>query len=292
MKFRNLVEQTEVRWTPPSEAEREAYLCDRYPAWLARCKDMLAALHEYLPGPETCYVGFVIENDGSRPALNMRVEFRMDGSAMIQRERTDTGSDEDNDADDGSASSTQASSAPPKLPPPPKPPAWKKEVVDRADSAAQHINRITPMQDRTTAQFGRLLRDMQGPLGVSRHLESTSRLLGTARVIPEPWALPTIPNIKPHDSEAFYFDEWSPDIPVKAGALTCNRFRHQSGPEFFWFRIVFDDDKEHTSSVLCTVHAENLTRPVRFRVKIEQVHVPAKPIDLLEQLLVDAGVSS
>ena len=291
VKFRGLAGPTEVKWTPPSEVEQEAYLCDHYPAWLTKCRDILAALHDHLPGPEPCYVGFEIENDGSRPASNMRVEFSIDGSAMILRERNDTANDEDNDADDGSMSSAQASSAPPKLPAPPKPPAWKKEVVVRADSVARHINKITPMQDRTAAQFGRLLRDIQGPLGVARQLESTSRLLGTARVIPEPWDIPPIPKIKPHDSEAFYFDDWSPNIPVKVGALTCDRFRHQSGPEFFWFRIIFDDGKEHTSSLLCTVHAENLTQPVRFRVRIEQVHVPTKPVDLLEQLLVDAGVS-
>lgn len=291
-KFRALADRTEVKWIPPSEAEQETYLSDHYPAWLAKCRDMLAALHEHLPGPEPCCVGFEIENDGSRPALNMRVEFRMDGSAMILRKRNDTGNDENDDAEDDSISSAQASPTPLKLPRPPKPPAWKKEVVDREDSVARRINKITPIQDRTAVQVGRLLRDFQGPLGVARQLESRSRLLETARVIPGHGNISPIPKIKPRDLEAFYFDDWPADVPVNLGALTCNRFRHQSGPEFIGFRIVFDNQKEHTSSLLCTVHAENLTQPVRIRVRIEQVHVPTKPVDLLEKLLVDAGVSS
>ena len=100
-----------------------------------------------------------------------------------------------------------------------------------------------------------------------------------------------MPKMKPRDSDAFYFDDWSPNIPVKVGALTCGRFRHQTSPEFFWFRIVFADSSEHSSSILCTVHAENLTQPVRFRVKIEQVHVSTRPVNLLEQLLENARVS-
>ena len=265
---------------------------------------MLSSLHEHLPGPEPCYVGFEIENDGSRPALNILVEFRVDGPAMILRERNDEENDEDNVTAGDSSSSARATSALPGLPPPPTPPAWKKEVANRTGSVGRHINEITPVHDRTAARYQRLLRDIQGPLGAAWQLDNRTRLLETTRVIRDSirdhisratisskWDIPSIPNIRPRNSESFYFDDWSPDIPVKVGALTCGRFRHQCSSEFFSFRIVFADSKERASSVLCTVHAENLTQPVRFRVRIEQIHVATKPVNLLEQLLVNAGVS-
>ena len=140
VKFRGLAGPAEVKWTPPSEPEQEAYLSDRYPAWHAKCRDMLAALHEHLPEPEPCYVGFEIENDGSRPALNMRVEFHIDGPDMILRERNDAENEDDNDTADDSSSSADATLALPELPPPPKPPTWKKEIVDKTDSIGRHIN--------------------------------------------------------------------------------------------------------------------------------------------------------
>ena len=305
LKFHGLVEESEIKWTPPTEAEQEAYLDEHYPAWLARCRNILSTLHERLPDPDPCYVGFDIENDGSRPALNMRVEFRIDGSGKIVRERNAVENEEDDDTAHDSQSSADSRPAPPALPPPPSPPVWKKKVVKKAATATGSINQLSPLQNQMTRPYARLMRDLQGPLRVARQLGDQWRLLDRVSVTRNPLGgqfstgvisprsnFPSIPVIPPHDPEAFYYDHWSPDLPVKSGARTCDRFRHQSGAQSFSYRIEFLDEQEHACSVLCTVHAENITDPVQLRVKVEQVPVPTKPLDLLEDLLINAGVPS
>ena len=306
LKFRGLVDESEIKWTPPTEAEQKAYLDEHYPAWLATCRNILSMLHERLPDPDSCYVGFDVVNDGSRPALNMRIEFRIDGSGKIVRERNavDDDDDDDDSAHDGQPSA-DSRPAPAALPPPPSPPAWKKKVVKKAATATGSVNTLSALHYQVSSPYARFMRDLQGPLGVARQLEEQGRLFGRVSIARNPLEdqfskgvispgsnFPSIPVIPRHDPEGSYYDNWSPDLPVKSGALTCDRFRHQSEPQSFSFRVELLDKQEQACSVLCTAHAENLTVPVQLRVKVEQVPVPTKPLHLLEDLLVKAGVPS
>ena len=70
--------------------------------------------------------------------------------------------------------------------------------------------------------------------------------------------------------EAFYFDDWPPEVPVRTGALTCDLFRHQNGTEAFQMTVVLPEEGDATGSVLCTVHAENLTKPETLRVPVRR----------------------
>lgn len=304
LKFRGLVDEREIKWAPPTKDEQKTYLDEHYPAWLTTCRDILSMLHERLPDPDPCYFGFDIENDGTRPALNMRVEFRVDGSAEIVRERNAVENEEGDTTHDGQPSADPRP-IPPTLPPPPSPPTWKKKIVKRVTTATGSANQLSALHNQMTTPYARFVRDLQRPLSWARQLEDQNRLLDTARIIRGPLEdqlsrgavsarsnLPSIPIVRPHDPEAFYYDDWSPDLSVKSGALTCGRFRHHSGTKSFSYRVEFLDEKELTYSILCTAHAENLTDPVQLRVKIEQVPTPTKPLDLLEELLTKAGVPS
>ena len=56
-------------------------------------------------------------------------------------------------------------------------------------------------------------------------------------------------------------------MPVKKGALACDLWRHQNEGQAFAFEVLFTEkDGEARGSVLCTVHAENLTKPETARV--------------------------
>jgi hypothetical protein len=90
----------------------------------------------------------------------------------------------------------------------------------------------------------------------------------SAVAIPSPRIEPLIPSFsRPprHDPEAFYFDQWSQDTPVKKGALTCDLWRHHTDPEVFELEVQFTGADEACGTVECTVHAENLTKPQQQR---------------------------
>jgi hypothetical protein len=56
-------------------------------------------------------------------------------------------------------------------------------------------------------------------------------------------------------------------MPIKKGALTWDFWRYQNEGQAFSFEVLFTEkDGEARGSVLCTVHAENLTKPETARV--------------------------
>ena len=68
---------------------------------------------------------------------------------------------------------------------------------------------------------------------------------------------------KEHDKEGFYYTEATSLTPRKSVSLTCDLWRHALGQEDFTVRIVPDTTSEEiTGELVCTVHAENLSKPV------------------------------
>lgn len=65
-----------------------------------------------------------------------------------------------------------------------------------------------------------------------------------------------------HDKERFYYTERASLTPSGSIGLTCDLWRHAMEAEEFTARIVPDViGEEITGEVICTVHAENLSKP-------------------------------
>ena len=65
-----------------------------------------------------------------------------------------------------------------------------------------------------------------------------------------------------HDKEAFYYTERISLTPEDSISLTCDLWRHAVEDEEFTVRVVPDIiGQEITGEVICTVHAENLSKP-------------------------------
>ena len=65
-----------------------------------------------------------------------------------------------------------------------------------------------------------------------------------------------------HDKEAFYYTERTSLTPEDSISLTCDLWRHAVEDEEFTVRVVPDIiGEEMTGEVICTVHAENLSKP-------------------------------
>ena len=65
-----------------------------------------------------------------------------------------------------------------------------------------------------------------------------------------------------HDKEAFYYTERTSVTPKDSISLTCDLWRHAVEDAQFTVRVVPDIiGQEITGEVICTVHAENLSKP-------------------------------
>jgi hypothetical protein len=103
----------------------------------------------------------------------------------------------------------------------------------------------------------------------------------------EPFRIPRIPVPKPHDPEAFYFDNWRRGRPVTKGALTSDIWRHQTSEKTFEFEVLFTNDGELQGAVECTIHADNLTQPERVVVTVSRSFEPLSMLDLAKSLVDD-----
>lgn len=74
---------------------------------------------------------------------------------------------------------------------------------------------------------------------------------------------------EPRDPEGFYYD-WPAREVVRKGSLNCELWRHRGGEEAFEFEVLFDGDGAVAGSVVCTVHAQNLTHPVQSRILVRR----------------------
>lgn len=101
-------------------------------------------------------------------------------------------------------------------------------------------------------------------------------------------SLPVLPHVHtPDDPETFYYQNWPSDNLVSEGALKCDLFRHHREEELFEFEVLFHPDEDVTGAVLCSVHAENLTKPVEFRVSVSQKIVEYDLVPTAEKMIED-----
>jgi len=295
---------TRVTYAVPDEAEVEAYKTEAYPAWLEQCRSILSSLHEGRDEPEAAIkLRFEVSNRGTRPASHVRIAFEATGAVEFRRAAFNESADEAEEAVD------RPSPPGPRLPSPPRPPVIERTVTrprpatrTTADSLPaasslgfalsglhhpsliDQINQISPLLRAVQEQEPKiaLFKSMTMPEHVQAALNTTKTFadhieqhrLKTARAITVPdfgTLRPILPHPPPaHDPEAFYFDDWPPEVPVRTGALTCDLFRHQNGTEAFQMTVVLPEEGNAAGSVLCTVHAENLTKPETLRVPVRR----------------------
>jgi hypothetical protein len=272
-----------IRYEAPAEDDQKAYLDEAYPAWLDRCRAVLADLHEgQRKVPPTSLV-VELENDGSRPATGLRISFEARGYVRLMRPNNG------DEADSESGASDQDQRRP-TLPSPPEPPAWRKVVEQAAPTIATATSTDALSHMSRPSGIAALIADAHDPFYGGRG-SAASVLAGVTRPSfdSELFRAPMVP--RPRDPDGFYYREWSSSVPVEQGALTCERFQHQSGPETFELEVVFADRQPHTAAIQVEVHAENLTHPVKLTVPVEQVVRTRKPIAELRAVLQQAGAS-
>ncbi len=291
---------TTITYAVPDEAEIDAYEREAYPAWLERCRSILTSLHEGRDEPEAAIkLRFEVSNRGTRPAYHVRIAFEATGAVEFWRTAFN------DSAKDAEEAKDRPSRTDPLLPSPPRPPVFKRTVSRRPSptgstshtlpaasrpgaafsgwhhlSLIDQINQISPLL-KTLREQERYT-DLVKPISMPGHIQAIIAATKiseqypsiTARAIAAPDSgtlAPIIPyRPPPHDPEAFYFDHWPPGVPVRTGALTCDLFRHRNATEAFEVTVILPEEGDAAGSVLCTVHAKNLTKPETLRVPVRR----------------------
>lgn len=318
-----LADGTEISFDPPDPEEIEKYKTEAYPSWIAKCRTTLERLHEdRVEHESTVMLVWGIKNEGTRPASQVRVTFEAEGRLMLRRVVKDENSEE-NDVSHALPDTKPM----PRLPQPPLAPQVKRIMKQPARRATgldisslgvsvaalkkSNFERIA----RPLSVFSQLEASVLGVGGInniSRLAESASgdiRLFEENEKIRQSLngvlfrsdvttsahtfdanSIHYIPQIQQrHEEEAFYFDDWSPDIPIRKGALTCDLFRHMMGEEIFEFEVIFPNDGDTRGAVLCTVHAENLTEPVSLRIPVSRMIAEFSLLDQAEEIVANCG---
>lgn len=316
--------QTEYFYESPSQDDIDNYRNISYPNWLEDCRKTLATLHDRLRPPEKkAFVSYMISNEGTRPATQVRIEFKTEGQIALIRSKND---DEDDDEDSVPKDENPVSPAYTRLPSPPQAPSFveiRKEIapprtvrtggldiasLGKLASSIENIHTgsaaLRAAQDSLRGTFAarEAIKSIYGNTLYPKILDDQKRLdkiinpsrLGAASAFSHPNFEIVTPRIdynalkSEHDSEAFYFDEWQADVPVKSGALTCDLWRHKRDYEVFEFEVVFTKSGDAGGSVICTIHAENLTEPATSRIavrrKVEDFSVWDRAIAIVDQL--------
>lgn len=300
---KTLDDGTEISYDAPGEDAIAAYTSTTYPDWIARCRGILEALHERRVEMEPdMWLQFGISNSGTRPGTRVRVTFEARGDLRLVR-RSNTSDQEADDAESPSAEPM------PRFPPPPAAPQATRIVKRPAPPPAKGLGvggvpalaraaATLQQSDLARAAFPSYMRDLDGLSKFARATSGMDDLLGARRqweelqrstldhqpsdhtiLRPIDPAIYSLHRTPPHDPEAFYYDDWTCDIPVVRGALTCDLFRHRGDEEVFGVEVVFTPHGDVRGAVECTVHAENLTAPVMLRVVVSRT---VDTYDLLE----------
>ena len=292
-----------IEYSAPSAEAIADYQETRYPQWIERCAAIFWQLHEGRDVQEVPLVlRWSMSNNGTRPASQVRVEFEAKGPLLLKRSRPQNDDDGDEDTTQSPTPAPQVTS---RLPSPPKPPTFERHVTRlgppvvttaRTGIGLASLNLADPLADKYKGLAAMTRAIDAKALGLfPDHISRMSGLMDAASSLrhagvfdqagighmfrASPVATPSqrfealIPslNMPPrHDPEAFYFDQWSPDTPVKKGALTCDLWRHHTEPEVVEFEVQITDADKARGTVECTVHAENLTKPQQRRAIVSR----------------------
>lgn len=296
-----------IEYHAPLESEILNYRDVAYPRWIDQCRAILAKLHEgrdEIEGPVV--LRWAMANEGTRPASQVRVEFEAKGPLALQRLV------EDEDVDETSEKGSQSSvAAVPRFPSAPQPPAFQQHVTTASPPPAKRplshlpnasLLKASGLFDARTANSNATLARFMGdherlagisaiekalnPFGSQAALEAL-RGAGTASSIfqhIDPVRIPSLHLPKRHDPEAFYYD-WPAVRQAGKGALTCDLWRHKIEDEVFVFEVVFTKDGQVRGTVECTVHAENLTKPVQAKVIVGRTIEHVSVLEIAEAMV-------
>lgn len=309
---------TTTAYAAPLKEDIVAYRDVQRPAWIESCRGVLQSLHvgrdEAEPSLE---LRWAMANEGTRPAVQVRVEFEAKGPLRIFRVRDEAEDDEDAAERKSAASPAQS----PRFPPPPKPPAFgetitvspaptKRKLPGGVDlvslrgagpSAAQLKMAANAMAGLDLSRIGRVPNHLDATriAGASRLLQDgmfnrsyVDRLLAPSSLSIATPNFPSLPNLQRYlpeerKPEEFYYSSWPANVPVVKGALICESWRHQTNEEVFEFEVVLEQEGEVRGVVECAVHAHNLTKPTHAKVFVER-KLEAISMLALAKSLIDA----
>ena len=222
-------------YTPATDEAIAKYTDQEYPLWIKACEEVLACLHDALQQESgQPFFTFAIVNDGIHPGNDALVHIVSEGNFQICPPPI-----EDDDGPKGKDNTG------PSLPGPPRPPKgrWStmsspltqfaEQLAVLANVSPRILNPVPPLID--------------------------SSMLSQVRA----------ENVR-RDPNAFYYKPNRLTTPQESFSLECAQWRHDIDEEFFDGRIFFDLDAEKIKgALLCEVHAQNLSTPVRNRFPVE-----------------------
>jgi hypothetical protein len=289
-----------TEYLPPSDEALAEYHDIQYPRWIDACWDILANLHEGRDVAEPpLIIRWPMNNTGTRPASQVRIEFLAKGPLRLSRIPHDEETVEVGDEAEATAplAAIQRFPSPPKAPPfrenvirtppPPRPQPMTRTASLTASQIASDL--LKPrhgslaraiMEGERTSLLSQAQRfglshsaaEAADLLSRSTWMDPHGSVLGVAAT-PMAFPMPDFAGLSRgarRDPETFYWD-WPEDEAVKSGALTCELWRHQTDLEMFEFEVSFEREGEARGTVECTVHAENLTRPEQARCIVGRV---------------------
>ena len=221
-------------FTPASDEQISNYSEEEYPGWISKCEDYLSNLHETLQSRiEQPWFTFAVVNEGNRPGHDALINLVAEGELKIcAPPYQDDAEEEDEKIEIG-------------LPAPPQPPRGRWSPKSPA------------------------LRELPGGLSaLANSLSGFNHFIypGLEPSMPPP----ILSRDNRRDSNAFYYKPKRPTTPKQSFSLECEQWRHRTGEEQFSGQLFFDLEKQRVSGALvCEVHAENLSSPVRVTVPVE-----------------------
>ena len=122
-------------------------------------------------------------------------------------------------------------------------------------------------------------------------LNALERSMSLRHLLRDPFQPASLPSRadQRRDANAFYYKPNRPTIPSHSITLECEQWRHSTGPEHFFGLISVDPTAEEIrGALICQVHAENLSEPVKklipVRITITRASSEERAKDLVEKL--------
>ena len=220
-------------YTPASDEEIAKYAEEEYPGWIETCEKYLSSLHDSLQSQfEQPRFTFAVVNEGNRPGNDALINLIAEGELKICAPPFQDDADEEDDKIEIG------------LPTPPRPPRGRRSLKS---SSLSGLTTVMSTLANSRVRMGGLF---------DPHLERTMIL----------------PNARNNhrDPNAFYYKPNRSTTPEKSFSLECEQWRHGTEEKCFSGQLFFELDKEKVSgAVVCEVHAENLSSPVRMTVPVQ-----------------------
>ena len=232
-------------YTPASDEEIAKYTEEEYPSWIEECEDYLSLLHDSLQSEtsQPCFT-FAVVNEGNRPGQDALINLFTEGEISVCPPKVQYDGEEEEDK-------VRIS-----LPLPPHPPKgrWSSKLT-----ALRGIATTMSLLEKSLPRTSGL---SSSSLGSS--LLSPSAVSNNSR-----------------DPNGFYYKPNRSTIPAQSFSLECEQWRHGTNEEYFDGQLFFDQDRKRVRGYLvCEVHAENLSSPVKRTVPVE---ISIKRLNAAEQ---------